>query len=76
MREVSGASHLKFIKAYSSEWLGEGFAWQKGYRSFRVSASNVPAVTSGTIEKTTLEDKFIALLKKHGVEFDPKYVFG
>lgn len=25
--------------------------------------------------KMTFEQEFIALLKKHGVEFDPRYVF-
>jgi putative transposase len=26
--------------------------------------------------KMTFEEEFIALLKKHGVEYDPRYVFG
>jgi putative transposase len=26
--------------------------------------------------KSSFEDEFIAVLKKHGVAFDPKYVFG
>lgn len=27
-------------------------------------------------QKMTFEEEFIAFLKKHGVEYDPKYVFG
>lgn len=26
--------------------------------------------------KMTFEDEFVGLLKKHGIEFDPRYVFG
>jgi putative transposase len=49
--------------------------------AFTVSASDVPAVCH-YIEhqeehhrKRTFEDEFIALLDKHGVEYDPKHVF-
>jgi REP-associated tyrosine transposase len=79
---LSQAQAILFIKSYSSKWMGKGFAWQKGYGAFSVSASNVPAVVR-YIEnqerhhrKRTFEQEFMALLKKHGVEFDPKYVFG
>ncbi len=47
-----------------------------------MSSSNVAAVIKyiDTQEahhrKQSFEDEFIALLKKHGVPFDPKYVFG
>jgi putative transposase len=66
----------------TSKWMGKEFAWQKGYGAFSVSASNVPAVVR-YIEnqekhhrKMTFEQEFVALLRKHGVEFDPKYVLG
>jgi hypothetical protein len=47
-----------------------------------VSASNVPAVVryiqnqEKHHRKMTFEEEFMALLKKHDVEFDPKYVLG
>lgn len=73
------------IKSNSSRWAneeGHKFAWQQGYAAFSVSASLVPAVVQ-YIEnrevhhrKMSFEDEFIALLKKHGLEFDPKFVFG
>ena len=62
--------------------MGKGFAWQKGYGSFSVSASNVLAVVryiqnqEKHHRKMTFEEEFMALLKKHDVEFDPKYVLG
>ena len=73
------------IKSNSSKWAneeGRTFAWQEGYAAFSVSASNIPAVvqyieTQGEHHKRMdFEAEMVALLKKHGVEFDPKYVFG
>jgi hypothetical protein len=61
---------------------GVKFDWQKGYGAFSVSKSIVPAVVR-YIErqemhhrKITFEQEIVALLKKHGMEFNPKYVLG
>jgi putative transposase len=73
------------IKVGSSKWMsrqGPKFAWQKGYSGFSVSASNVATVIKyiqnqeSHHKKMSFEQEFIALLKKHGVAYDPKYVFG
>ncbi|MBZ5533549.1 MAG: IS200/IS605 family transposase [Acidobacteriia bacterium] len=70
------------IKASSSKWMGPKFAWQRGFGAFSVSASNLNAVVryvrnqEAHHRKMTFDQEFIALLKKHGVEFDLKYVFG
>lgn len=76
---------LATIKANSSRWAseqGHKFAWQQGYGAFSVSASVIPVVV-GYIQnqethhkKMDFEAEFVALLKKHGIEFDPKYVLG
>jgi len=58
------------------------FAWQTGYGAFSVSRSNVPAVAKHIEEqeshhrKRTFQEEFIELLVKHGIDYDPKYVFG
>ena len=58
------------------------FSWQAVYAAFSVSKSNVEAVTkyiAGQEEhhiKVRFEDEFIALLKRHGVDYDEKYVWG
>jgi putative transposase len=50
--------------------------------AFSVSASNLDQVTryvqnqESHHRKTSFEDEFRALLRKHGVEFDPKYLLG
>ena len=70
------------IKTSSSRWMGRNFAWQRGFGGFSVSASNVDAVVryirtqESHHKKMSFDEEFIALLKKHGVAFDPKYVFG
>jgi putative transposase len=76
------AQAILLIKAYSSKWMGKSFTWQKGYGAFSVSASIVPAVVRYIQDqerhhrKMTFDQEFVALLKKHGMEFDPKYVLG
>jgi putative transposase len=73
------------IKSNSSRWAneqGNKFAWQQGYAAFSVSSSLVPAVVryiqtqESHHKKMTFDAELLALLKKHGVEFDPKFVFG
>ena len=51
-------------------------------RAFIVSASNLDQVTryiqnqEAHHRKSSFEEEFQALLRKHGVDYDPKYVFG
>jgi putative transposase len=83
--DTSLAKAMQVLKANSSRWLGEHgikFAWQEGYRAFSVSSSNADAVKE-YIEhqpehhaKRSYEDEFVALLKKSGVAYDIKQVFG
>jgi putative transposase len=79
------AKAILAIKSNSSRWAndeGNKFAWQQGYAAFSVSSSLVPAVVRyiQTQEahhgKMTFDVELLALLKKHGVEFDPNFVFG
>jgi transposase IS200 family protein len=75
------ADAIRDIKANSSGWMsGEigSFAWQQGYGGFGVSKSNIAAVVQYIQnqekhhKKMTFEEEFIALLKKHGIEYDPR----
>ncbi len=62
--------------------MGRSFASQRGFGAFSVSWSNVDAVVryirtqEAHHRKMSFDEEFIALLKKHGVAFDPKYVLG
>lgn len=78
---------LRDIKAVSSKWLNEGqrsngrFEWQVGYGAFSVSHSQVGVVREyiqrqeAHHQEMAFKAEFVALLKRHEVEFDPKYVF-
>ena len=76
---------IKTIKANSSGWMSDEigkFAWQEGYGAFSVSQSKIPAVVryiqnqERHHHKMSFEEEFIGFLEKHGIEYDPKYVFG
>ncbi|HEY4259851.1 MAG TPA: transposase, partial [Schlesneria sp.] len=75
------------VKKGSSKWMkAEGprnleFHWQLGYAAFSVSQSNVDEVRR-YIEnqeehhrKTTFQDELRALFKRHGIDFDERYVW-
>ncbi len=79
------AKAVSLLKSNSSNWMNEHgtrFNWQEGYGAFSVSASNLPTVERyiqnqpAHHRKITFEQEFLALLRKHRIDFDPKYVFG
>jgi putative transposase len=80
------AKAVQLIKGGSSKWMNEtsdrGFAWQEGYGAFTVGISQ-QAHTINYInsqaehhKKRGFEEEFLAILKKHRIEYDPKYVWG
>lgn len=78
------AQAVRLLKTNSSKWMGEmgiNFAWQEGYGAFGVSVSNLPAVIryiqnqEKHHRKMGFKDEYLAFLRKHGVDFDPRYVF-
>jgi len=79
------AKAVSLLKSNSSTWMkghGLDFSWQEGYGAFSVSASNLDTVKRYIANqdkhhrKITFEDEFITLLKEHGIDYDPKFVFG
>ena len=56
------------------------FAWQEGYSAFSVSPSMLPRLKKYIREqkthhaKMTFQEELIALLEKHGVEYDERYI--
>jgi len=73
------------LKANSSRWMsdhGRQFAWQEGFGAFSVSASQVGVVKKYIRSQPehhkgrNFEEEFLVLLKKSGVSYDPRYVFG
>ena len=80
------AKAVQLVKGASSRWMNEtrrhDIAWQEGYGAFTIGISQ-KADTIAYIRsqaehhrKRSFEEEFVAFLKKHDVEYDPKYVLG
>jgi REP element-mobilizing transposase RayT len=75
------------IKANSSGWIHRtfpgyaAFAWQVGYGAFSVSASQKGKVRRYIDDQEehhrvrTFQEEFLAFLKAHEIEYDPRYVW-
>jgi putative transposase len=88
MKPIGSVSDmLRDIKAGSSKWINEsrrlstGFNWQDGYSAFTVSESQVESVRRYIRNQhehhriAPFTEELLELLKRHGVAFDPRYVF-
>jgi putative transposase len=81
--DLSIAKAVNLLKSNSSKWMnehGHEFAWQLGYGAFSVSASNLTSVTAyienqhAHHKERDYKHEFLALLNKHNVQFDGRYV--
>jgi putative transposase len=84
---VSMSEAMRVLKSNSSGWVhdtrpaGADFAWQAGYGAFSVSQSNREAVLKYIAEqeqhhrKMTFKEEFVALLSRHGIEYDERYIW-
>ena len=75
----------QIIKANSSRWMRQTdrrFSWQESLGAFGVSESSREAVIKyidnqpAHHAKRTFESEYVALLKKHRVEYDAAHLFG
>jgi putative transposase len=76
---------IRDLKANSSRWMRErhsSFSWQEGFGAFSVSPSQSPIVKKYIGNQAThhrqrnFEEEFLLLLKKSGIDYDPRFVFG
>jgi len=81
------AKAIQLVKGGSSKWVHDnfpehrGFAWQEGYGAFSIGISQ----TDRTIRyiqsqaehhrRQTFQEEFLAFLKKHRIEYDPRYIW-
>jgi putative transposase len=84
---MSFAKAVQLIKGGSSKWIHDNFpgqrqfGWQEGYGAFSVSASQGSKIIAYINDqknhhhKKSFEEEFLDLLKKHGIEYDSRYVF-
>lgn len=85
---VTTAKAIQLIKGGSSKWINDlspdrrDFDWQEGYGSFSIGVSQVEAtrryIRNQRVHhrRISFKEEFLAFLKKHEVEFDPRYVWG
>jgi REP element-mobilizing transposase RayT len=86
-RTVSQAQLVEQIKKASSKWIKavdaryRGFFWQRGYGAFSVSPSQLDTVVQyveGQQEHhrtRTFQEEYRELLRRHGVDFNERYVW-
>ncbi len=86
-RTLSQAQFVETIKKASSKWIKaldaryRGFFWQRGYGAFSVSPSQLEAVLQYVEAQQehhrtrTFQEEYRELLRKHGVNFDERYVW-
>jgi putative transposase len=84
---ITIAELINTLKANSSRWIHQTFpnrrlfSWQAGYAAFSVSRSQEPAVIDYIRNqqmhhrKKSFQEEFLKLLNRHGIEYDPRYVF-
>lgn len=85
---ISPSQIAQFLKGDTSKRIKEEFpmlgqfAWQDGYGAFTVSKSAVPDVIDyiknqhDHHRRMSFQDEYLALLRKHGIEYDERYLWG
>jgi len=81
---IALAKAVQELKGNTSRWLNEmfHFAWQEGYGAFSVSQSQRKTVADYIDRqaehhaKWSFEQELLTLLKKSGIAYDPRFVFG
>ncbi len=82
------AKAIQLIKGGSSKWIHESFpqhahfGWQEGYGAFSIGVAQVER-TRRYIERQAehhrtvgFQEEFLQFLTRHGIEYDPRHVWG
>ncbi len=85
---ITIAKGVQLIKGGSSKWIHDtfpelrSFAWQEGYGAFSIAISGVADTTAYINNQhehhrtRTFQEEFIAFLRRHGIEYDERYIWG
>ncbi|RKY11212.1 MAG: IS200/IS605 family transposase [Planctomycetota bacterium] len=86
--DTSVSEIVRVLKSNSSKWIHENFlqcktfAWQRGYGAFSVSRSQSGSVKAYIADQLkhhrtrSFEDEFVEFLKRNGIEYDSRYIWG
>jgi REP element-mobilizing transposase RayT len=78
---------MRLVKTNSSKWVHETFSdhrdfgWQDGYGAFTVSYSNLARVKRYIAaqeehhRRLSFQEEFLTFLKRHGIEYDERYIW-
>ena len=84
---MSIADAMRVVKTNFSRWVHEtspncrSFAWQTGYGAFSVSESNRQRVSDYIANqenhhrRTSFQEEYLAFLRRHGIDYDERFVF-
>ncbi len=84
---IAPSKIAQLVKGGSSAWIHDTFpnlrefAWQDGYGAFTVSKSLVPEVKTYIENQRehhrvrTFQEEYRALLERHGIEYDERYIW-
>jgi len=84
---TSVAEMIRLLKSNSSKWIrerrdfGRWLGWQTGYGAFSVSTSQVAAVRRYVVSqrphhrKLDYKHEYLLLLKKHGIDYNERYLW-
>jgi len=85
---LSIAKAIQLVKGSSSKWIHDtfpqlrNFAWQEGYGAFSVSISHLRDTIAYIQTQRehhrvkTFQEEYLLFLKKHGIQYDDRYVWG
>jgi putative transposase len=84
---IAVSEMLAKVKANSSKWMNDHkmkvrkFGWQEGFGAFTVSESQAPAVAEYIRNqkehhrKQSYQEEYVALLERHGIQYDARYLW-
>jgi putative transposase len=84
---IATAKIIQLIKAGSSAWIHDtfrdlhNFAWQDGYGAFSVSVSHMSETVDYIKNQAehhrtrTFQEEYLAVLRKHNLQFEDKYLW-
>jgi REP element-mobilizing transposase RayT len=81
------ATAMREIKSSSSQWVHENcalpsFAWQEGYGAFSIGSAQIEPTVAYIVNqaehhrKRDFQSEFLSILKKQGIAYDPRFVWG
>jgi len=85
---ITIAKAMQLIKGGSSKWIHDEFAeyqqftWQEGYGAFSIGISQIDSTKQYIANQQehhrtrTFQEEFLVILKKHDMQYDPRYLWG